>query len=114
MDGTLADFISSSLDNRGHKCTQEKSRFTRRQRRLYNRVMSGIELALIKQETLRILCLTSSPQSTRDIHKSFRALVLRLRRRYRKFEYIAVKEVTASGLKHLHIIFKSEYIPQET
>ena len=41
----------------------------------------------------------------------FRALVLHLRRRYGRFEYIAVREVKGDRV-HLHVVFRDEYMQQ--
>jgi hypothetical protein len=56
------------------------------------------------------MTLTSSPTAPSDIHRSFRILKERIRRRW-KFEYLAVCERNVSGAKHLHIVFKGNYIP---
>ena len=86
-------------------------RWTRRQRRFYHRVMSGIEMACYQGVQLRVLCLTSSPQSG-DIVSAFRKFVKRVRRKYGRFEYIVARELTQSGLVHLHIVYKGAYMSQ--
>jgi len=63
---------------------------------------------------LRVLTLTTSDKALalgKDIHRSFRALVLRLRRRYGRFEYIGVREVKGDR-EHLHLVFRGEYMQQ--
>lgn len=80
---------------------------TKRQKRLYSRVLSGIH----RPGATRLMTLTSSPDSPTDIHRSFRSLKERIRRRF-GFEYIAVVETTTSGLLHLHILYRGDYIPQ--
>jgi hypothetical protein len=82
---------------------------SRRQRRCYHRVISGIE----RGGQLRLLTLTSSPDSPEDIHRSFRALVLRLKRRGLLKGYIQVPELTKSGLQHKHVLFRGSYIEQQ-
>ena len=60
------------------------------------------------------MTLTTSDEALKagkDIHKSFRALVMRLRRRYGRFEYIGVKEVKGDRA-HLHLVFRGEYMEQ--
>lgn len=59
----------------------------------------------------RVLTLTSSSTSGLDIHRSFRALKERIRRRW-KFEYLAVRELTESGLIHMHLVYRGSYMPQ--
>ena len=72
----------------------------RRVRRFYQRYFTGVGIG----GHLRVLTLTTSDKALalgQDIHRSFRALVLRLRRRYGRFEYIGVKEVK-NDREHLH------------
>jgi hypothetical protein len=73
--------------------------------------MSGLEFAAARGEKVRFLTLTSAPTSTKDIHHSFRTFVKRVRRKG-KFEYLAVKEYTESGLAHLHILYRGIYLDQ--
>jgi len=82
----------------------------RRVRRFYQRYFAGVGVG----GQLRILTLTTSDEAVAsgyDIHRHFRALVLRLRRRYGAFEYIGVKEVKG-GREHLHIVFRGKYMEQ--
>ncbi len=58
------------------------------------------------------MTLTSSPISPKDIHRSFRTFVKRVRRKHGSFEYIAVKELTKTGLAHLHILYRGAFMPQ--
>jgi len=73
--------------------------------------MSGIEIAWGNREEVRFLSLTSSLDSPADLHGSFSAFVKRARREFGKFEYVAVRENTRSGLAHLHILFRGCYMP---
>jgi len=93
------------LDICGHK-----SPWGRRQRRLFQRCMSGVELAFIRGQRVRILTLTSSPSSV-DLHRHWTMFVRRVRRAYGLFEYLAVKEFTSSGLVHIHALFVGSYLP---
>jgi len=70
-------------------------------------------VAWSKGETVRFLGLTSSKESKNDIHRSFEAFVKRVRREFGRFEYVAVKETTLSGLQHLHILFRGCYMSFE-
>ena len=81
--------------------------YSRKQRRFYGRCMSG----LTRPGVVRLMTLTSSTASPDDIHRSFRVLKERIRRRW-PFEYITVREHTDSGLAHLHIVYRGGYIPQ--
>ena len=83
---------------------------SRRVRRFYQRYFTGVGVG----GPLRVLTLTTSDEALaqgKDIHRSFRALVMRLRRRYGQFEYIAVREVKGDRV-HLHVVFRGEYMQQ--
>lgn len=58
-----------------------------------------------------MVTLTSGPSSPLDIHRSFRRLVARIRRRF-DFQYFCVQETTQSGLVHLHLLYRGSFIPQ--
>ena len=82
----------------------------RRVRRFFQRFYTGVGVG----GALRVLTLTTSDEALvagKDIHRSFRALVKRLRRRYGQFEYIAVREVKDDRV-HLHVVFRGKYMQQ--
>lgn len=86
-----------------------KSRLTTpKSRRCFHRTISGLE----RGGQFRFLTLTSSKESSPDIHKHFRALMARLKRRGLVTGYIQVPEFTKSGLAHKHIILRGSYIDQ--
>ena len=85
---------------------------TPKQRRLFQRTISGIELANCMKTSLRAMTLTSKPNEDKEMHRHFTSLVKRLRRRYGTFEYIQVKEFTKRGVIHYHIVYRGSYIPQ--
>jgi len=83
---------------------------SRRVKRFYQRYFTGVGVG----GRLRILTLTTSDEAIGegyDIHKDFRALVMRLRRRWGRFEYMGVKEVKGDR-QHLHLVFRGEYMAQ--
>lgn len=99
----------------GKKAQNKRVSWNRRQKRFFQRSLSGIELAFISRERVRVMCLTSSDASEsshKALHRHFSALVKRIRRRYGKFEYIGVKEFTRKGLLHLHLLFRGVFISQ--
>lgn len=82
----------------------------RRIRRFYQRYFTGVGVG----GHLRFLTLTSSDEAVikgYDIHKHFRALVMRLRRRWGRFEYMGVVEIKGDR-HHLHLVFRGEYMAQ--
>jgi len=84
---------------------------TKSVRRFYQRFYTGVGVG----GQLRVLTLTTSNEALalgKDIHRSFRILVKRLRRKFGIFEYIGVKEAKGDR-EHLHLVFRGEYMPQE-
>ncbi len=73
--------------------------------------MAGSEVASRQGKRLRLLTLTSAPESG-PIQPSWSAFVKRVRR-LGDFEYFKAKEFTKSGLAHLHVEFVSKlYLEQ--
>ena len=102
LSGTVEPAPSSSLDK---AFTTARSRG----RRMYHRVMSGLE----KGGRLRLLTLTTAHQSdNQDFQRHFRMLRMRLLRRGLLLDYIRCRELTKSGLRHEHILFRGSYIEQ--
>jgi len=81
---------------------------TRRRKRCYHRVISGLE----KGGDLRIITLTSSDDAPWDIQRSFRKLIMRLRRRQLCQDYLKVIEVKDDGREHIHMCFRGQFIEQ--
>ena len=90
-----------------------KSQVSRKVRRFYQRVRSGLSMARKKREFLAFLTLTSSPSSSRRISYSWDILKKRIYRKFGYVEYIWVRELTKSGLEHMHVIIRGPYIPQD-
>ncbi|GAI61752.1 unnamed protein product, partial [marine sediment metagenome] len=83
---------------------------SRRVRRFYQRYFTGVGVG----GRLRFLTLTSSDEAVVmgfDIHRHFRALKERLRRRFGKFEYMGIVEIKGDR-QHLHLVFRGEYMAQ--
>ncbi|MBA7707489.1 hypothetical protein ES703_116362 [subsurface metagenome] len=96
------DYLSSSLD-------KEFTTARQKGRRMYHRVMSGLE----KGGQLRLLTLTTASQADNELfQRHFRMLRMRLLRRGLLFDYIRCRELTKSGLRHEHILFRGSYIEQ--
>lgn len=128
---------SSSLDYRCQNSPRSKNEWSRKQRRCYSRVLSGIKAH--NKDRLRFLTLTTASGMRRDIQKSFEALVKRIRRltpmilvkqgyltiqdamrfygrnnldKSIEFEYIRIR--TGEGVSGvLHILFYGSYLPQK-
>ncbi len=79
----------------------------KRRKRMYHRVRSG----LARSGNVRLLTLTSSPGAG-DFQRDFRKLIMRLKRRGLVESYIRCPELTRTGLRHDHIVFRGSYIEQ--
>lgn len=94
--------------------------WNKRQRRSYQRVLSGITRSQAQGKRLRIITLTSSPASLEGVHPFDEGLILSrrwqtLRKRIqRKFmcrlEYFRMRTNEGNGV--LHIVYRGPYIPQ--
>jgi len=93
----------------------EKDRdvYTKKQRRAFQRLMSGLTVGKSRRERLRFMTLTSSPESKdRKLNADFRALKMRIYRKFRfKMKYWKIRTKEGNGV--LHIVFRGKYIPQK-
>lgn len=105
---------ASSLDIGLQKCTSPYAiarRIKRRRGRGYHRITSGLRLG----GDYRLLTLTTSEEACvagKSIQRSFRALIMRLRRRNLCSGYVRVVEFTMAGRPHYHVILRAPYIAQ--
>ena len=95
------------------KCVPETGGYTKKQRRAFQRLMSGLTVGKSRRERLRFMTLTSSPESVgRNLNADFRALKMRILRKYGfKMKYWKIRTNEGNGV--LHIIFRGKYIPQK-
>jgi hypothetical protein len=92
---------------------EDKRVYTKKQRRAFQRLMSGLTVGKSRSERLRFMTLTSSPESKgRNLNADFRTLKMRILRKYHfKMKYWKIRTHEGNGV--LHIIFRGKYIPQE-
>lgn len=81
----------------------------KRRKRAFQRIITGLQ----KDGMVRFLTLTSSTESPDDIQRSFRCLMMRLKRKRLVADYVKVVQLTKDGKKHLHILFRGSYIEQQ-
>lgn len=93
--------------------------WNRKQKRLFQRSMSGVELALIRGERVRCLHFGITPEMQRQpqhletFSRLIKAFIKRIRRKYPLFEYIGQRQYgERGGLLHIHFLFRGSYIPQ--
>jgi len=82
----------------------------RRVRRFYHRALTGIAVG----GNFRLITLTTSDEALaagKDIHQSWRKLLMRLRRLLGVVEYVGVVEAQPQRT-HLHLCVRSDFIPQ--
>lgn len=95
------------------KCVPESGGYSKKQRRAFQRLMSGLTVGRSRRERLRFMTLTSSPESQgRDLNADFRALKMRIQRKYRfKMKYWKIRTNEGNGV--LHIVFRGKFVPQK-
>lgn len=93
---------------------------TKKEKRAYQRMVTGLSIGNHQNAYMRFMTLTSSPESKKDINRSFDALKLRVQRAtYRKDGFVGFtfnryfKLKTAEGYNVLHIIYWGRFIPVE-
>ena len=116
-DGVVAHFEpnSSLLVIHSSKCAVSSIAkgviWSPKQRRAYHRIMSGYKMSQFCNDKLRFMTLTTSNQGRENnLRKDFIVLVKRIRRRYRRFEYVRVRTSEGNGV--LHILYRGSYIPR--
>jgi hypothetical protein len=82
------------------KCVPENGGYTKKQRRAFQRLMSGLTVGKSRRERLRFMTLTSSPESvSRNLNADFRALKMRILRKYHfKMKYWKIARAWKNGI----------------
>ena len=90
--------------------SEGEGRYTKKQRRAFQRLMSGLTVGKSRSERLRFMTLTSSPESKdRNLNADFRTLKMRILRKYHfKMKYWKIRTNEGNGV--LHIVFRGKYI----
>ena len=102
---------SSSLDTNVQNLPKP-SKWSFKQKRGYQRLLSGLTRAKALDKTVRFMTLTSSPTSKyRQINPHFQVLRKRIQRNFGKMDYIKFR--TNEGYGVLHILYVGPYIPQK-
>lgn len=83
----------------------------RKRGRLYNRILSGVQLAHYKKQHIRVITLTSSTESEVSfINRHCEVLIKRIRRKFGKFEYCKILTPEGQG-GVIHLLYRGSYIP---
>jgi hypothetical protein len=92
---------------------EDRDVHTKKQRRAFQRLMSGLTVGKSRHERLRFMTLTSSLESReRSLNADFRALKMRILRKYHfKMEHWKIRTNEGNGV--LHIVFRGKYMPQQ-
>jgi hypothetical protein len=93
-------------------CVPKSGGYTKKQRRAFQRLMSGLTIGKSRRERLRFMTLMSSPESMgRSLNADFRALKMRVYRKFHfKMKYWKIRTNEGNGV--LHIVFRGKYVPQ--
>jgi len=94
------------------KFVSKNGSYNKKQRRAFQRLMSGLTVGKSRRERLRFMTLTSSPESIgRNLNGDFRALKMRIQRKFNfKMKYWKIRTNEGNGV--LHIVFRGKFIPQ--
>jgi hypothetical protein len=86
--------------------------YSKKQKRAFHRLMSGLTVGKSRREHLRFMTLTSSPESIgRNLNADFRALKMRIYRKFHfKMKYWKIRTNEGNGV--LHIVYRGKFIPQ--
>ena len=104
------DIYAKSVRN-DNDYSQFISHYERKKKRVFHRAISGIKHAQFRNEQIRFLTLTSKYTEESEFQHAWRKFVWRIRRKYKKFEYLMIREKTKSELIHSHIIFRGYFVP---
>ncbi len=81
-----------------------------KEKRIFQRIISGFHFRK-SGERLRMMTLTTAVEGQRHLlAPHFSALVMRIKRKYKRFEYVKVN--TSEGFGVMHVVFDGTYIPQ--
>jgi hypothetical protein len=102
----------SSLDS-NIRNLPKRSGWSAKQKRAYQRLLSGLTRAKTLGKKVRFMTLTSSPNSSfSELNEHFQVLRKRIKRKFGvKIDYIKFK--TNEGYGVLHVIFVGSFIPQQ-
>ena len=99
------------------KCVPENGGYNKKQRRAFQRLMSGLTVGKSRNQRLRFMTLTTSDQAKdlgfhKKLNDQFRALKMRIYRKYKfKMKYWKIRPNEGNGV--LHIVFRGKFIPQK-
>jgi hypothetical protein len=99
------------------RCVSESGGYTKKQRRAFQRLMSGLIVGKSRNERLRFMTLTTSDEAKnlgfdRKLNEHFRVLKMRILRKY-YFKMKCWKIRTNEGNGVLHIVYRGKFIPQK-
>jgi hypothetical protein len=88
---------------------EDRDVYTKKQRRAFQRLMSGSTVGKSRRERLRFMTLTSSPESKgRKLNADFIALKMRILRKFHfKMKYWKIRTNEGNGVLHLHCLARA-------
>lgn len=110
MGFTQTHFGKTSLDSNIRKVPKRPS-WSAKQKRAYQRLLSGLTRAKALGKKVRFMTLTSSPSSSwRELNSHFQVLRKRIERAFGKMDYMKFK--TNEGYGVLHVVYAGSFVPQ--
>ena len=117
--GRGAGFLASSQKRASHTTSLDsnirnvpkRSSWSTKQKRAYQRLLSGLTRAKALGKRVRFMTLTSSPESRyKELTRHFQVLRKRIERAFGKIKYM--KFNTNEGYGVLHVVYMGPFIPQ--
>lgn len=100
---------SPSLDSTLHK--SPSSLWSKKQRRSFHRVLSGLKRAHYLGVPIRFMTLTSADRSRYAvINDDFEVLRKRIVRHFGRFEYCKIRTSEGNGV--IHVLYRGSFVPQ--
>jgi hypothetical protein len=117
--GWGAGFLASSQKRASHTTSLDsnirnlpkRSTWSTKQKRAYQRLLSGLTRAKTLGKKVRFMTLTSSPRSSwNELNSHFQVLRKRIERIFGKMDYMKFK--TNEGYGVLHVVYAGSFVPQ--
>lgn len=106
---SLDRYLQNSPLKKGFK---PKVEWSKKQRRAFQRILSGLKRSHYMGQPIRFMTLTSADRSRWHLmNRDFQVLKQRIKRKYGVFEYHKIRTNEGNGV--FHILYRGCYIPQQ-
>jgi len=104
--------LDKYLQNLPGKPSKQLNSWTKKQRRAFQRILSGLKRSQYLGQPIRFMTLTSALQGRwLFLNRDFSVLVKRIKKHFGQFDYFKIKTNEGNGV--LHVLYRGGYIPQK-